>query len=104
LRQFGVEAICGDAENPLILKAADIHQAKAVIVTTGVLKHLEKIVPLVKKKESLWFNAFDPEVTREAEKKFGVRTVSYAEASTERFLEWLALFSHDSLDRNQKTA
>jgi CPA2 family monovalent cation:H+ antiporter-2 len=88
VQNFGFDAICGSVEDPRAIEAAAIDEARAVILTTGVLEHLETVINYIDR-QKVWFNAFSTVETEQAREEFGVNTISYAEVAAEKLIAWL---------------
>ena len=88
-RQRELEAVWGDGEDPRTVEEADTASARAVVVTTGDLHHLQEVCRHTGDEVEVWFHSFD-EQAAEAARTMGVKTIVYANAAADRFVEWFA--------------
>lgn len=86
-RDEKTDAVWGDGEDPETLEEAGVERARAVVVTTGNLHHLQEVRRLVEKETPVWLHAFEAE-TAEAARNMGADTITYSEVATEAFMEW----------------
>lgn len=86
-RQRDFAAVWGDGEDPHTIEEADVDSARAVVVTTGDMHHLQEVCRHTGDDTTVWFHAFDPERAEPA-RKMGVKTIVYADAAADTFVEW----------------
>lgn len=86
-RQQDCDAVWGDGEDEETLREAGVERARAVIVTTGDLHHLQQVRRLAPDDASIWLHAFEADQA-EAARTMGAKTITYSEAAADALVEW----------------
>ncbi|RVU48399.1 hypothetical protein EA187_02895 [Lujinxingia sediminis] len=87
LRERGYQVVWGDADDPRALEALNLSQARAVMITTGKLAHVEQVAERVAKGTPVWVNLMDDSQVSACE-AVGAHTVNYSRASSRPVMAW----------------
>ncbi len=86
-RERNCDAVWGDGEDEHTLREAGVDKARAIIVTTGNLHHLQQVINFARSDAAIWLHAFDEDEARAAQ-ELGAQTITYSEAAAENFISW----------------